>query len=333
MTVPIIVLDHADGARLGNKVFQFALARKLETDMRVEATFHGFKLDFLSDMCGFVEAKKPSNPLILDKFACNQANHAWVRDVYFAGGHDAIVLKGWGTRVENVLPLKGEIQELINSLNLDFVPLDSTQVLVNLRLSEILSNPPIHEDYLPLPISFYRTMIRRLGKQPVFVGQMTESHYLNQLRTEFPAAQFIDLEPQMAFETIRRAPHKIIAMSTFSWIAAWLGPDSTKVIMPLAGAFNPLQRPDWNLTPWSDERFTFNWLFPTKRTLTPLESQLMQQAKASFNFPRIPQKDHLATCRHKAALPTGLSRIEPKREKFQLSVVIRKHRMTTLQSN
>jgi hypothetical protein len=291
MTVPIIVFGHNDGARLGNKVFQFALARKVAKDMSVKAEFQGFKLDFLSGLCGFVEASTPSNPLVLDKFACNQPSHAWVRDVYFAGGHDAIVLKGWGTRAETVLPLKIEIQDEINALNLDFLKFDSTHVLVNLRLSEILANPPVNEDYLPLPISYYRTMIRRLGKQPVFVGQMTESDYLAQLRTEFPEAQFIDLEPQMAFETIRRAPHKIIAMSTFSWMAAWLGPDSTKIVMPLTGAFNFFQRPDWNLTPWNDERFSFNWLFPTKRNLTPIDSQLIKQAKASFNFPRIPKKN------------------------------------------
>jgi hypothetical protein len=58
-----------------------------------------------------------------------------------------------------------------------------------------------------------------------------------------------------------RASHNIVpAISTFSWLAAWLS-DAARVFMPVLGLFHPLQAPATHLLPLDDARFTF-FLFP-----------------------------------------------------------------------
>jgi hypothetical protein len=287
LTVPIVVRGHKPNGRLGNKILQFALARKIASDMRVDADLRGFQLDFVSGLCPFVPEDEYKNPLYLGVADCNVPSFSRLRETYVDGKHDAIVLRGWGTRLESLEQSKAVLQNELNSLNLEFVEVDDESILINLRLSEILRQPPVHDDYTPLPVSYYQKVIRTPGKRPVFVGQMTASPYLDDLRSHFPDASFVDLAPMAAFETIRRAHTKVIAMSTFSWLAAWLGSDNTKIFMPLAGAFNPAQRTDWNLTPWSDQRYTFNWVSPLKRHSQSLETHLQDVETSSFSYPQV----------------------------------------------
>ena len=293
VTVPIVVTDHDHDARFGNKLFQFALARKIALDTGFSARLEGFKLDFLSNVCGHVEPQRYERPLLLDKFTSNKDDFQWIRDEYVRGGHDSIILGGWGTRLSTVFPTTPELRRELDSLDLDVFPIDESEVLVNIRLAEIHRRRPVHPDYTPLPVPYYRKLIREVGKTPVFVGQMTDSPYLNTLRKAFPESQFIDLEPRIAFETIRRAQTKIIALSSFSWLAAWLGNDRSTIYMPLTGGFNPLQRPDWDLTPWGDSRYRFNWLYPMRREDVPLRVHLRRQHLASFGYPELP-KEHSA---------------------------------------
>jgi hypothetical protein len=287
VTVPIVVTDHDDGERFGNKVFQYALARKIALDTGFTARLEGFKLDILSGLCAHVEPATYERPLFLDKYTCNQDDFTWLRDAYVSGHHDAIFLTGWGTRLSTIVPSTPQLRQELDSLKLDFLPVGESNVLVNIRLAEINRRRPVHVDYSPLPVSYYRQIIREIGKVPIFVGQMTESPYLNRLRRAFPEAQFIDLDPHLAFETIRQAQTKIIAMSTFSWLAAWLGNGQSQIYMPLTGGFNPLQRPDWDFIPWRDSRYRFQWLYPMRRDDVPLKMHLRRQELASLGYPEI----------------------------------------------
>jgi hypothetical protein len=287
--VPILVHGHQSGSRFGNKLLQYALARKISQDLLMETSFFGFKLDFLSVLCSYREAPRLENPLFLGRFQCNSVEFTWLRSVYTEGSHDGIVIQGWGTRFENLLPLRKEILSALNSLNLPCVRIDSAQILVSTRMAETLD--PVHPDYGPLPFSFYSAILNRTGLAPVFGGQLTESWYLRELKAKFGEANFLDLEGPLAFETLRRAENKIASVSTFSWIASWLGSSTSKVHMPLSGAFNRLQRPDWNLAPWSDARFHFYWLKPMKRTEQPLVDYLGALEYCSLGYPEIQRGD------------------------------------------
>ena len=80
----------------------------------------------------------------------------------------------------------------------------------------------------------------------------------------FPDSNFLDLGVLGSFKTIRQHKSVAIAISSFSYLAAWSSDVNSEIAMPVAGFFNPLQRPDVNLLPLTDRRYTF-WPFPVIR--------------------------------------------------------------------
>ena len=135
------------------------------------------------------------------------------------------------------------------------------EVIINVRAKEILGN--CHPDYGPIPINFYKSLVGSLQMKPVFLGQLEEDYYSNALRQNFQNAKFIPSQGVLQdFESIRSAYHLIPAISTFSWLAAWLG--TGEVYMPALGGMNPLQRADTWLLPVDQERWRF-YKFPVRR--------------------------------------------------------------------
>jgi hypothetical protein len=129
------------------------------------------------------------------------------------------------------------------------------ELLISVRGEEILQ--AIHTGYGPIRIGFYRSLIETTGLRPVFFGQLGSDYYSSLLRASFPQARFVPSRGVMAdFETIRRASHIALSVSTFAWLAAWLS-HATTIHMPLLGSFNPLQRPDIWLCPLDDQRYRF----------------------------------------------------------------------------
>jgi hypothetical protein len=284
-TVPIVVRGHQSDKRFGNKLLQWALARKITLNLKMETRLCGFKLDFLSDLCDYQQIPILENPIFLDKFQCNSVEFEWLREAYYKGSHDGIVLQGWGTRVENLIPVREEISFMLDSLTLPYIEIDQSEILISLRMLETLD--PIHPDYGPLPLNFYSKILNGTGLKPVFGGQLTESWYLTKLESKFGDASFLPLESALAFETLRRARNKVVSVSTFSWLACYLGDSLSRIHMPLSGAFNKIQRPDWNLTPWSDTRFQFYFLAPLKRNEQLLDEYLETLQHRSLRYPEI----------------------------------------------
>ncbi len=131
------------------------------------------------------------------------------------------------------------------------IPLQSTQdvggnhhqLLIHIRLEDILDKC-IHKNYPPLPLSFYRWILKRTGLQPVFMGQLADDDVSLALRTWFPDAVFYPSEePWRDFERIRMSRHILTSISTFSYVATFLA-HATSVHVPLYGMFNPSDRPD-----------------------------------------------------------------------------------------
>jgi hypothetical protein len=159
-----------------------------------------------------------------------------------------------------------------NRLFAKAVPLyyDPTEMdlVINIRAGEILSGVA---HYPLLPIAFYEDVIVRTGLNPVFVGQLDPSEYVRQLKRRFPRATFIDsLGPMADFDLIRSAKNVIVAVSTFSWLAAWLS-EAKQVILPLSGFYNPAHHREVDLLPVDDIRYRF-FLFPLNYGLPEKES-------------------------------------------------------------
>ncbi len=133
------------------------------------------------------------------------------------------------------------------------------ELLCNIRQGDILDGH--HADYVLLPIDFYAEVIERTGLAPVFMGQLEPSPYMDALRARFPHARYVPSQGAAAdFATIRASRHVVPAVSTFSWLAAWLS-DAQSVHMPVVGLFHPLQARATDLLPLDDARFQFT-VFP-----------------------------------------------------------------------
>jgi hypothetical protein len=132
-------------------------------------------------------------------------------------------------------------------------------LLCNIRGGDILDGH--HKDYVLLPIEYYEFLVKTTGLNPVFFGQISQNSYVDELRRVFPAAKFVEsTSPVIDFEVMRRSRNIAIAVSSFSWLSAWLS-QADRIFMPLTGHFNPFQHPRSFLAPIRDPRYTFH-LFP-----------------------------------------------------------------------
>ena len=133
------------------------------------------------------------------------------------------------------------------------------ELLCNIRQGDILDAR--HPDYVLLPIDFYADLVAQTGLSPVFMGQLEDSPYARALRARFPAARFLPSQGAVAdFTFIRASRHVVPAISTFSWLAAWLS-DAESIHLPVLGLFNPAQARSTDLVPLDDPRYRF-FAFP-----------------------------------------------------------------------
>ena len=115
----------------------------------------------------------------------------------------------------------------------------------------------VNGDYVQVPIAFYQEVIAETRLRPVFMGQLGQNVYTDELRARFPEATFLpSINPMEDFQTIRRSRNIILSISTFSWLAAWLS-DASQIIMPLAGLFNPGRCPNHDFIPYSEPQYRF----------------------------------------------------------------------------
>src|SRR5579883_576303 len=141
-------------------------------------------------------------------------------------------------------------------------------LLINVRAAELLEGVA---HYPLMPISFYKEVVAKTRLRPLFVGQLNECEYVRRLRSQFPDARFINsLGPRADFDLIRSAKNIVIAVGTFSWLAAWLS-EATTIFPPLNGFLNPSHHREIDLLPVEDVRYRFH-LFPLNYGMSELES-------------------------------------------------------------
>lgn len=135
-------------------------------------------------------------------------------------------------------------------------PIADHELAINVRAGDIIDG--YHKDYTPLPLAFYHDLLAETGLQPVFVGQLGDNWYTRAMRTQFPHARYLSGGAIDDFQTMRGARNVVLAVSSFSWLAAWLSDKAEVIHMPLAGLFNPAQRGDIDLVPKDDPRWRFH---------------------------------------------------------------------------
>ncbi len=167
-------------------------------------------------------------------------------------------LMSYAQNMDNFLS-RAFYQDFFDGSHIEATGYPATHLVINVRGGEILD--AIHPFYTVLPNAFYAELIERTKLIPVFMGQIADNPYSDALRKDFPEATFVQsLGPLRDFETIRRSKNVVCAVSTFSWLAAWLS-NADQVHLPLSGLLNNFQVGEIDLVPLGDTRFKLH-LFP-----------------------------------------------------------------------
>jgi hypothetical protein len=175
-----------------------------------------------------------------------------------AGTLQRVDIRTYAQRMENFLPVAA-YRPVLRARGPVWSGAGPGELLCNIRQGDILDGH--HPDYVLLPIDFYADLITETGLAPVFLGQLEDSPYMHALRARFPHARYLVSRGAAAdFERIRRSHNIVPAISTFSWLAAWLS-QAEHIYMPVLGLFNPAQNRAVDLLPLDDARYRF-YQFP-----------------------------------------------------------------------
>ena len=174
------------------------------------------------------------------------------------GSLDCVDIRTYGQQMVNFLPRTAYL-EVFRAPELAIEPCGPDDLLCNIRQGDILDAH--HSDYVLIPLDFYTELVEQTGLKPVFCGQLEPSPYIEALRGRFPGARFVPSQGAVGdFAYMRRACNIVPAISSFSWLAAWLS-GAERIFMPVLGVFHPLQARSVDLLPLDDPRFSF-YLFP-----------------------------------------------------------------------
>ncbi len=209
---------------------------------------------------------RPKNPVVL-KPKYEKVEVADVVDAVSQPDCDGVIVSYYGLRLEYFSAQRDMFMALFQtSSGGQFTEPD--ELVIHVRAAETLGG--IHPDYNPVPISHYRALLERTGLRPVFTGQTRPSFYSDALRQSFPNARFLSGNHWLDdFQTTRNAQNIALSVSSFVWLAAWLSQTAKRIYMPQLGLFNPLQRPDIDLSPVDDPRYVFEPFPVEKYEATP----------------------------------------------------------------
>lgn len=246
-TLPVIHISPM--GNLGNRLIQFAIAQALAARAG-GARFSNVHLPEFGIQHPPVAGDFPRTEIVtaqtvpLDRLARALAGGALQR----------VDIRTYGQRVENLPPARACARFLPTLANPEST--GPGELLCNLRQGDILDGH--HPDYVLIPPAFYAELAESTGLRPVFMGQLDDTPYLHALRARFPQARFLPSEGAVAdFERMRSARHIVPAISTFSWMAAWLS-DADSIHLPVLGLLNPAQNRGVNLLPLDDPRYRFH---------------------------------------------------------------------------
>ena len=275
--------------RLGNWMFQYLLARILQSYVP-EAVISGLNLPQFgieTDVAAPESADGPQIAILGHRFRFTDTIAALKK-------FDNITVNiGWVCmRMEYYrrhLDLARRLFPIDPSLQMGF---DDRHLVINIRAEEVLKGG--HPNYTLLPIAWYRHLIETCGLNPIFMGQIGEDPYSSALRRDFSTARFIThTNPLDDFNMIRTSTNVVLSVSSFSWLAAWLSISARRIVLPMIGLFNPLDRLDVDVLPVRDCRYQFHrfpseiWTASTDQLAAKINGPVDKIALQAQRFPRL----------------------------------------------
>jgi hypothetical protein len=252
------------GGRLGNRMFQAMFAHRL-AGLVPGAVVTG---DALPEF-GLAPPRRPL-PARHVVLAGHRVDLPRIVYLLRSGLIEGVATSALGCRMEFLDPA-GMVRRLFPAPAAAPEGFGADTLVINIRAPMLRDAGGHHPFYLPLPSAFYARLIAETGLRPVFLGQIGTDAYSEGLRAAFPRAVFLPSRgPLTDFGTLRASRHICVAVSTFSWLAAWLSEAET-IHLPLAGILHPQLRPDINLLPLDDPRYRFHLLPPRRWHATAAE--------------------------------------------------------------
>lgn len=236
---------------VGNQLFQYmlALAIKFRSGVPVLITglnipAFGIKSKQVSEQALSVEIKNHTPPL--------ESIAKLVKDV----PHIDINLKCLSTRMSFYSQHLTDYRQYLKPKSDVQAGYNEDYLVINVRGAEISTG--IHKNYMPVPLCFYEKIIKETDLMPVFIGQLGDDEYSKSLKKRFPNALYPKFDSwEDDFNVIRTSVNIIPAVSTFSWLASWLSETAKNIHFPIMGLYHPLARPDIDMLPISDKRYSF----------------------------------------------------------------------------
>lgn len=236
--------------RLGNVMFQYAFARRLQ-ELVPGAELVGITIPEFG--IEHPDITLPENTLTAT--GMHTLDMLEIAHRLNTGVYDAVSLSAYVLKLQ-YLPSRHEAARMFPSLAGPPALIGANDLVINVRGAEVLGD--VHQDYGPIPADFFEQVATASGREPVLVGQLGDDAYSDELRRRFAGCRIIESHsPISDFELVRSARHVVHGVSTFSWMAAWLSSTAETIHLPVSGLFNPMQRSDVDLLPFADERYHF----------------------------------------------------------------------------
>ena len=255
--------------RLGNNLFQLSLANYLKFQLPdTEILLPSFPEIGVLQSDGYIEALKSTPDIYLSD---GQIQIEQIED--FIGKKPSAVIHcaAWGMNSEiysfsrnylrSLALTDSEVNNAVTPRNLTF----------HIRGGDLWQNPVhkrqryIHAGYSAIPVSFYKKVLESTNLYPEFIIENSvPTWYLKMMRKTLG----LDLEVSTStsvsdFLKISQGVEIGLAVSTFSWMAAFIGTPN-KVHLPLLGIFNSQKHPNvnfkfqgWNISEYKFD--AYNW--------------------------------------------------------------------------
>ena len=233
--------------RLANNMFQVMLAYELKKRVP-SAEIFGFSLPEWGIAFEYAEPVQPVMKIQRHKFDLDLIAY-----LLKSGVLGSVLIDGWGMRLCNFPDINFYRKIFVTGVKA--VEVSDKQIVLNVRSEDIVTGK--YQRYYPLPFSFYEKIIDVTGLEPVFMGQIDDSDYVQALRNKFSGAKFLPhVNAMVDFQTIRHAKNVAISVSSFAWLASWLSESLEAIHFPVAGLYDPSNL-ETLLMPIDDARYHF----------------------------------------------------------------------------
>lgn len=248
--------------RLGNRIFNLMLGRHISSRIQNSRVVYEHLPEFghktSPRRIDHLRRQMKHNRIAIEGHVVDWSE---LREFHEKNKSGSILNRGYGMRFEYFEDQRPIWQERVRRRAIDIDPkcrADSETLYVHIRAEDILRKA--HADYFPLPIRFYQTLVRKgreAGIRDVqFIGQVEGSHpYLRELRSALKDCVFSEGDALGDFMKLATARYRVISISSFAWLAAWMSPTPSTTIIPVAGLFDPERRPDIDLLSQLDSSF------------------------------------------------------------------------------